>query len=118
LDALADDLNTPLALSKLHELARKLNKVSNEDEISRLKSELISSARFLGFLQQEPDIWFNESVSDDSKWPTERIEKSITDREKARLNKHFVEADRIRDELQSNGIILEDGSGGTKWRRD
>ena len=118
LDALADDLNTPLALSKLHELARKLNKVRNEDEITRLKSELISSARFLGFLQQEPDMWFKESVSDDAKWSTETIEKSIADREKARLNKHFVEADRIRDELQSNGIILEDGSGGTKWRRN
>ena len=59
-DALADDLNTPLALSKLHEIARKLNKVRNADEISKLKSQLVSSARFLGFLQQEPDIWFKE----------------------------------------------------------
>ena len=117
-DALADDLNTPLALSKLHEIARKLNKVRNADEISKLKSELVSSARFLGFLQQEPDIWFKETVSINSNWSNERIEKSIADREEARLNKDFKEADRIRNELQSNGITLEDGPGGTKWRRN
>ena len=104
-DALADDLNTPLALSRLHEIARKLNKVRNADEISQLKSELVSSAHFLGFLQQEPDIWFKETVS-------------IADREEARLNKDFKEADRIRSELQSNGITLEDGPDGTKWRRN
>ena len=117
-DALADDLNTPLALSKLHEIARKLNKVRNADEISKLKSQLVSSARFLGFLQQEPDIWFKETVSINSNWSNERIEKSIADREEARLNKDFKEADRIRNELQSNGITLEDGPGGTKWRRN
>ncbi len=117
-DALADDLNTPLALSKLHEIARKLNKVRNADEISKLKSELVSSARFLGFLQQEPDIWFKETVSINSNWSNERIEKSIADREEARLNKDFKEADRIRNELQSNGITLEDGPGVTKWRRN
>ena len=118
MDALADDLNTPLALSKLHEISRKLNKVRNVEEISKLKSELVSSARFLGFLQQEPDIWFKETVSINSNWSNERIEKSIADREEARLNKDFKEADRIRNELQSNGITLEDGPGGTKWRRN
>jgi cysteinyl-tRNA synthetase len=117
-DALADDLNTPLALSKLHEIARNLNKVRSAREISKLKSELVSSARFLGFLQQEPDKWFKESVSINSNWSNERIEKSIADREEARLNKDFKEADRIRNELQSNGITLEDGPDGTKWRHN
>ena len=61
---------------------------------------------------------FKETVSINSNWSNERIEKSITDREEARLNKDFREADRIRNELQSNGITLEDGPGGTKWRRN
>ena len=57
-------------------------------------------------------------MSINSNWSNERIEKSIVDREEARLNKDFKEADRIRNELQSNGITLEDGPSGTKWRRN
>ncbi len=48
----------------------------------------------------------------------EQIEKLIQQRLAARKNKDFAESDRIRDELQAQGIVLEDGAGDTTWRRE
>jgi len=48
----------------------------------------------------------------------QEIDARIEARAQARKNKNFAEADRIRDELAAAGIILEDGAGGTTWRRD
>ena len=45
-----------------------------------------------------------------------KIEKLINDRNKARKEKNFAEADKIRDKLIADGIILEDSPAGTKWR--
>ena len=117
LDALADDLNTPLALSKLHELAGRLNKVQNGEEAAKVRGELIASARLMGLLKEEPEKWFKEPVIDVSGWAHEKIETAISAREEARLVKNFAEADRIRDELESNGVVLEDSTTGTEWKR-
>lgn len=64
MEALADDVNTPLALSVLHEIVNNLNKSETEADKVRYKSELIASAEVLGLLYQDPEVWF-KGVSDE-----------------------------------------------------
>jgi cysteinyl-tRNA synthetase len=98
IDALADDLNTPLALSRLSAI----------DDPASLKA----SAQLLGLLTVSPEEWF-QGEGDGSD-----IEARIAARGEAKKNRDFAEADRIRDELKAEGILLEDGSSGTTWRRE
>jgi len=97
LDALRDDLNTPLALSRLSAL-----------EGGALKA----SAAILGLLGSTTSDWF-QGEGDRS-----TIELRIAERTEAKKNRDFAMADRIRDELRAAGIILEDGPAGTTWRRE
>lgn len=113
LDALADDLNTPAALAVLHEIVGNLNKADTLDEQARLKGEFVASAKLLGLLYQEPDVWFKgSSNSDDSE-----IEKLIAARTEAKKNKDWATADKIRNNLKEQGIVLEDTAQGTIWKR-
>jgi len=114
LDALADDLNVPLALSHLHDIANHINKAHNLDEKLEKANILKKSAYFLGLLQQSPESWFQQTTTDELE--PFIIEKLIEDRRQARLNRQFEEADRIRQELLEQGIILEDSANGTTWR--
>jgi cysteinyl-tRNA synthetase len=95
-DALADDLNTPLALSRLSAI---------EDGRT-----LKASAMLLGLLTQSPSEWF-QGAGD------ARIDALVAARSQAKKDRNFAEADRIRDELAADGILLEDGPEGTAWRR-
>ena len=97
LDALRDDLNTPLALTRLMAI----------DDPASLKA----SARLLGLLEQDSDSWFQGGGDANA------IEARIAERAEAKARRDFVTADRIRDELQAEGIVLEDGPGGTTWRK-
>lgn len=114
IEALADDLNTPLALSYLHEMVNQLNKTDNAGECSKLKSELLSSAYMLGLLYNDAEAWFRGDNSDDE---AAQIEEMIAKRTDAKKNKNWAEADAIRDELKSRGIILEDSPTGTTWKK-
>ncbi len=112
IDALADDLNSPLAISALHQLAGKVR----GGEAST--SALVASAQFLGLLQQDPNDWFKwQPAAAAGGLSDADIDAKIAARTEARANKDFATSDAIRDELQAAGIILEDGAGGTTWRR-
>jgi cysteinyl-tRNA synthetase len=110
--ALEDDLNTPLALAALHDVLTALNKSADMGERSRLKGELLASGALLGLLQQDPELWLKGL--DES----ERIDDLIKKRSEARRAKNFTEADKIRFQLATEGIVLEDKPDGTtEWRR-
>ena len=98
IEALSDDLNTPLALSRLAAI---------EDRTS-----LKASARLLGLLSLSETEWFQGDGDAGD------IDARIAERTEAKKNRDFATADRIRDELKAEGILLEDGSSGTTWRRE
>ena len=113
-EALSDDLNTPLAISKLHELASDVNRATETAEKEALRSELLASAKLLGLLWSDPEAWFQGG--DDTVDEAE-IQGLIEARATARAAKDFAEADRVRDVLRDMGVVLEDGPGGTSWKR-
>lgn len=114
LDALKDDLNTPLAISRLHELATTINKTQDTQERAQLGAILKASGAIMGTLQHDPEAWFHKV---DHGLSVDDIEAQIQARQNARKHKDFAESDRIRDALQQHGIVLEDSPSGTTWRR-
>jgi cysteinyl-tRNA synthetase len=98
LEALSDDLNTPLALSRLMAL----------EDVSKLRP----SAALLGLLQSSAEEWFRGGADERA------VEDRIAERAEAKKNGDFATADRIREELKAAGIVLEDGPSGTTWRRE
>lgn len=112
IDALKDDLNTPLALSYLHEDVNLLNKAQDKAERAQLKGQLLADAYMLGLLYNDPLKWFKGESHDDAD-----VDALIIKRAEAKKNKDFKTADAIRDELKAKGIVLEDGPSGTTWKR-
>ena len=94
--ALEDDLNTPLALSRLAAI----------DDPDTLRA----SAQLMGLLSETTEQWFQGEGD-------ARVEVLVVARTDAKARRDFAEADRIRDELKAEGIVLEDGPSGTTWRR-
>ncbi len=117
LDALCDDLNTPLAISHLHEIAGALNKAEDRGEKAARKGELLAAGEVLGLLQAEPEAWFKWQPAAADTLDAAEIERLIEERAAARKAKDFATSDRIRDDFKDKGILLEDGPDGTTWRR-
>lgn len=116
--AMNDDLNVPEAYSVLFDLARDLNKHKSQgdagaEEAGKLAAVLKGIGGILGFLQRDPEA-FMQSGNDDE---VAEIEALIKARNDARAAKDWGAADAARDKLTAMGIVLEDGAGGTTWRR-
>ncbi|MDE7049487.1 MAG: cysteine--tRNA ligase [Lactobacillus sp.] len=111
IEAMDDDFNVQNALSVMHDLASTLNTHLQADKVDkpalkRAKKILIDWLEIFG-------VNFNEKQAEDD---TE-IEKMIAERDVARKNKDWAESDRLRDELQARGIVIEDTPQGTRWHR-
>jgi cysteinyl-tRNA synthetase len=102
-EALRDDLNTPLAISRLMAIEDPKN--------------LRASAQLLGLMGESTDAWFRTFMGM-TEQASQAIDQRIAERAEAKKNRDFAAADRIRDELKAEGIVLEDEPGGTTWRRE
>ena len=118
LAALEDDLNTPMALSHLHEALTALNRATANAEKAHWKAALLADGQLLGLLQDDPARWLKgESAAKSDGAGAAWVEQQIAARTAARKAKDFAAADRIRKELLDAGVILEDSPKGTTWRR-
>ena len=124
LDALCDDLNTPLAIKHLHGRVNQLNIELGKDSLGAKKARpeikwlLLEMGRVLGLFQQDPETWFKGLAQEGAEGiDVAEIETMILRRTEAREGQDFAAADRIRDELEAAGVVLEDGPGGTTWKR-
>ncbi len=112
--AMNDDFNTPEAIAVLFDLANETNKKSLKQGANLLK-EL---GGILGLLQQDPQQYFQGDISlGDSVYTSEQIENLIQERVTARKEWNYTKADQIRKDLFNAGVVLEDNSQGTGWRR-
>ncbi len=109
LEALYDDLNTPLAISRIHGI------VSGEKDKSKLKGKLLAVGKLMGVLQEDPAAWLGYGQSTGG-LNADEIEALIMKRQDAKNAKDFAAADAIREQLDDAGIVIEDTPQGTKWR--
>jgi len=124
---LLDDLNTPLALARLRDLRTLENAVTvgGSPAVAMERAGLTAPpapgvaatafrevASVLGVATGDPSVWLQGDAGEAG-----AVEAAIAARLAARKDRNWAEADRIRDELKAQGILLEDGPGGTTWRR-
>jgi len=115
--AMDDDFNTPEALAVIFDLANQVNRLRDEDMAQALQKAAVLKklANVLGLLEQDPAEFLQSSAGDSDDGAD--IDAMIEARNQARQDKDWAEADRIRDELDAMGIVLEDKDGKTIWRR-
>jgi len=109
--AMDDDFNPPEALAVLFDLASSANR-GDADSAHMLRK----LGGVLGLLQRDTADFLKSGAVGGGLSEAE-IDAMIVARREARAAKNFAESDRIRDALQAAGIVLEDGAGGTVWRR-
>ncbi|MDB5428512.1 MAG: cysS [Phenylobacterium sp.] len=112
---LMDDLNTPSAMAELKRLANDLDAAVRRDQpaAGALKQDLMALAEVLGFLQADPQVWFQGGADEGLK---AQIDALIAARDTARAAKDWSEADRIRAELTALNVEVMDGPAGATWR--
>jgi cysteinyl-tRNA synthetase len=115
-DAMRDDLNTAAALGAIFELVRALNSADDAGQLGLGDVPVIRDA-FQEFDQVLGVISLRRAEDTRPPVPLDEIERSIEDRHAARRRRDFAAADRIRDSLAARGVLLEDGAGGTRWKR-
>jgi cysteinyl-tRNA synthetase len=117
-EAMDDDFNTPIAVAELFSLASDINKTRASDpaQAAALGALLRKLGGILGILQRSAGDYLQSGAA--AGLSAGEIEALIAARTAARKARNFAESDRIRDQLKARGVILEDGSGGTGWRRE
>jgi cysteinyl-tRNA synthetase len=117
-----DDFNTPRALALIFDEVRSLNRLldaKQNDGIAERAAALETACEALGLLQDGPQAFFNRKKA---RWLRQQgfteaeVQKAIAARDRARIEKNWQEADRIRNELLAKGIVVEDTRGGTTWK--
>jgi cysteinyl-tRNA synthetase len=118
-EVMDDDFNTPKAVAILFELANQVNKLRSTDlqSAAQLAATLKYLGAILGLLQEDPATYLQSGGAGDEQDNAE-IEALIAQRIQAKQDKNWAEADRIRDELKAQGIVLEDKGMETIWRRE
>lgn len=114
--ALMDDLNTPLATSAFFEVSSLIEKAVTAGDtvaIAANKARLIEAGALLGFLQADPDSWFEGDASDELK---AQVEDLLAKRLAARAAKDWAAADAIRAQIDALGVVVMDGPSGATWR--
>ncbi len=110
-EALSDDLNTTMAISKLHEIIKE----SNKKELSKKDAEFVIET----MLEMDSVLGLDFSKHLEKKELSKEIEKLIEEREKLRKDKKFEDADNIRKLLKNKyNVVLEDTAKGIKWKID
>ena len=109
LNSLYDDINTPQAIADLHKIFKSC-KNNDQDSIDLF----LNSAQFIGLMKNNPSDWLNwgKKSSIDEK----HLEILINKRDEARAEGKYEDADKIRNEIENMGVILEDKDGKTSWR--
>ena len=111
-------MNTPKAIARFHYLAENANKGSKE-----AGQLLKNSSKALGILEKDTESWFKGNLDENKlklvseQLSVKQIESFIQERIIAKQNKNYELADKIRDQLLNQGIILEDNLDETNWRR-
>ena len=107
---LYDDLNTPRYISLLHKLFEKAKDGSMQD-----KEKFVAGCNFIGLLNETKDQWISFKKNK-LQLSDNEINSMIIDRNKARDNKNYDLADKIRNDLMDKGILIEDKNGKTTWK--
>jgi len=115
--AMDDDFNTPEAIAVLFDLAGQVNRLRGEAPgLAAQKAALLKRlANVLGLLEADAEQFLQTAAGDNEDGAN--IDALIAARKQARLDKNWGEADRIRDQLDAMGIVVEDKDGKTTWRR-
>jgi cysteinyl-tRNA synthetase len=113
IEAMDDDFDTPAAVAIVFELVRDANTALEDGRLDEA-ADLVGTVRELW---EALGFWFSDEDGDADQEGNEEIERLVADRDDARARKEWGEADRIRDELQERGVVIEDTPQGTIWRR-
>ena len=119
LGAMNDDFNTPEALSVLFDISKEINRKLNDNNTEgavKLGNILLRLVSLLGLLESDVEAWFKGEAASDG-MDNKAIDDLVQQRIDAKAAKDWAKADEIRDQLQAQGISLEDSGAETIWRR-
>ena len=113
--ALEDDLNFPKAIAELFGMAKAARQATSVADRAAYKAALRNVGGLLGLLQGDPEAWFEQLTGESEDAAT--IQRLVEARSAARSARDYATADRIRDELDALGVVVQDRADGPVWQR-